>query len=204
MKLILNLCVLLDFVESVSAVTMAVVAILALNTWKRKIRHEARLEAFAFRREAKAYLQRIRDPYNINLQENLKTYYERKNELKETIERVNLIYGKLRFVLKCKPKDPLLNYYKIIVETDSDFELQANKLDVIENELEAKKLEKKHYDKEHSDLQKSLYPPEILKPDVEPQDSIYNKLYVLENEMKKIYLERSYFRRCCNRLLRGN
>lgn len=171
-----------DFVTSVGAILTVIIACRALNKWREEKEFESVLEALAFRREALAYLHRIRDPYGINLKENLKTYYERKNELKDSIEKVNLIYEKLRFILKRKPKDSLLNYYKIIVETDSDFELKANKLDVIENELEARKLEKKHYDKEYYDLHKSLYAV-ILKPDEEPSDDTYRKLYVLEKDI---------------------
>ena len=171
-----------DLVAAVGAILTVIIAYKALNKWRREKEFESVLEAFAFRREALAYLHRIRDPYNINYRENLKTYYERKNELKDTIEKVNLIYEKLRFVLKRKPEDPLLNYYKNIVETDSYFEIHANKLDVIENELEAKKLEKKHYDKEYYDLHKSLYAV-ILKPDEEPSDDTYRKLYILEKDI---------------------
>lgn len=172
-----------NFVASISALIMAVVAILALNAWKRKIKHEALLEAFAFRKEALMYLYRIRDPYNTNWNENLKTYYERKNELKNTIEKVNLIYEKLQFVLKSMPEDSLLNYYKNIVEIDLDFELKANQLDIMAKELSEKGMEGKHYDKEYADLHNALYSAEIIKPGEEPEDKIYHKLYMLEKKI---------------------
>src|SRR5690606_31908380 len=145
--------------------------------------HEVLLEAFAFRREALMYIYRIRDPDNTNWNENLKTYYERKNELKNTIEKVNLIYEKLQFVLKCKPEDSLLNYYKNIVEIDLNFELKANKLDIIAKGLSEKGMEGKHYDKEYADLHNALYSEEIIKPGEEPEDKIYNKMYRQEKKI---------------------
>lgn len=173
-----------DLITSFCAVFMAYIAHKALGNWRKEKKHEVLIEAFAFRREALMYIYRIRDPYNTNWNENLKKYYERKNKLKNTIEKVNLIYEKLQFVLKREPEDSLLNYYKSIVEIDLDFDLKANKLDIIAKELSEKGMERKHYDKEYADLHNALYSAEIIKPGEEPEDKIYLKLYRLEKDLR--------------------
>src|SRR5690606_40739046 len=88
-----------DLVTSGGAVFMAYTAYTALGTWRKEKKHEILLEAFAFRREAKAYLEIIRNPIGVSSHLHRETYEKRKAEKQEVFDKIQQILEKLNYTI---------------------------------------------------------------------------------------------------------
>jgi len=174
-----------DLIESVSAIIMVCIAYKALTVWRKEKKHDILLEAFAFRREAKAYLQIIRDPIGVSSHLNRETYEKRKAEKQVVVDKIQQITEKLNFTLD--EADPLLHYYRIIGDFDIQFNTNIGMLDFYDKEIEEQINTGNAYSDfktKYSQLHDSLYEVKLGFNEFDvPKDDVLKRLQELETEI---------------------
>jgi len=168
---------------------MAYTAYTALGTWRKEKKHEILLEAFAFRREAKAYLEIIRNPIGVSSHLHRETYEKRKAEKQEVFDKIQQILEKLNYTID--DADPLLLYYRYICEVDMKFNVKVGMLDFYSREIEEQKTDyvaNSDYETDFNQLYDRLYEVRwSANENNVPNDRVLKRLHELE---QKILLDR--------------
>ena len=178
-----------DFIQALGAIITVIIAWKALNIWKKEKEHDILLEAYAFRKEANAYLDIIRNPIGAGGHStHSQTYDLRKKSKKETVDKIRIIREKISFYIK-NTENPLLQYYDLICKTDDNFNTLVGMLDFYSKEIDEKKKEEIDYKRDYDEYKKIYNELYNLKwrghKSGIPDDDINKKLYFLEQKFKR-------------------